>query len=164
MQTPRRSMRLSRHSRFGWHTLVLALAATLPTASIGAPEGPPKLDVGPSCEAAARSSIVVGRDKAACMGDERTAQDEVAKHWSQYAPADRTQCVGMVRTGGPSSYVELQSCLEMMRDVRIIHKNDPLFEVGHYQGELNTRSLDEDNLLTVGQTKVRRGQKRNQQE
>jgi hypothetical protein len=135
----------------------------LPAASIGAPEGPPNLNVGPSCEAAARSSVVVGRDKAACMGDERTAQDEIVKNWSQYDPADKTQCVGMVRTGGPPSYVELQSCLEMMRDVKIIHKNDPLFEVGHYKGEFNARSSDEDNLFTVDQPKVRRGQKRNLQ-
>jgi len=122
------------------------------------------LDVGPSCEAAARGAAVIGRDKAACMGDERTAQDEIVKNWSQYNPDDKTQCVGMVKTGGPPSYVELQSCLEMMRDVKIIHKNDPLLEYGHYKVEFNARSSDEDNLFTVSQPKVRRGQKRNRQE
>jgi hypothetical protein len=165
MLTLTRTIRSSQHRRFAWQTLVwAALAVTLPTASIGAPEGSPKLDVGPSCEAAARGAVVVGRDKAACMGDERTAQDEIVKNWSQYNPADKTQCVGMVRTGGPPSYVELQSCLDMMRDVKVIHKNDPLFEVPHYKGEFNARSSDEDNLFTAGQPKVRRGHKRNLQE
>jgi hypothetical protein len=123
------------------------------------------LDVGPSCEAAARGSVVVGRDKAACMGDERTAQDEIIKHWSQFAPADKTQCVGMVRTGGPPSYVELQSCLEMMRDVKSIRKDEidrPLLD----KGELNTSTLvptdlDEGSLYPGGGTKVRRGHRGN---
>jgi hypothetical protein len=163
MQTARRLIRLSRHSRFV-QTLVFAFSATLPTASIGAPVGPPKLDVGPSCEAAARGAVVIGRDKVACMGDETTALDAMAKNWSQYNAADKTLCVGMVSTGGPPSYVELQSCLEMMRDVRMLHKDDPLFEVGDYKGEFNARSSNEDNLFTVGQPKVRRGQKRNRQE
>jgi hypothetical protein len=30
----------------------------------------------------------------------------------------------MVNTGGPPSYVELLACLEIMRDVREIHKNE----------------------------------------
>jgi hypothetical protein len=163
MKAPRRLIHLRRHSRFVWQTLLFAFAAMLPTASIGAPDGPPKLNVGPSCEAAVQNAVVIGRDKEACLGDERTAQDQIVKNWSQYNRADKTQCVGMVTTGGPPSYVELQSCLEMMRDVKTIHKDDPLLDVGHYKGELNTRSSNQDDLFTVDQPKVRRGQKRNRQ-
>jgi hypothetical protein len=81
--------------------------------------GPPTLQVGTSCEAAGRGSVVLGRDKKACLGDETTAQ-------SKYSATDKTQCVGMATTGGPASYVELLSCLEIMRDARNIHNADAL--------------------------------------
>jgi hypothetical protein len=85
----------------------------------------PTLNVGPSCEAAARGAIVIGRDKAACMGDENAALDVLKKNWSQYNAADKIQCVGNVKQGGPASYVELLSCLEIMRDAKTIHETDP---------------------------------------
>jgi hypothetical protein len=37
--------------------------------------GLPKLQVGPSCDAAARGSVILGRNKEACLADETTAQD-----------------------------------------------------------------------------------------
>ena len=86
--------------------------------------GPPKLDIRPSCEAAVRFALTAGRDEKACFDDEHTAQDAVTKSWSRYSADDKTQCVGMVNAGGPPSYVELQSCLEMMRDAATI-PNDP---------------------------------------
>jgi len=82
--------------------------------------GPPTLQVGQSCEAAGRGSVVLGRDKKACLADETTAQDTLRQNWSKYSAADKTQCIGMERTGGPASYVELLSCLEIMRDARNI--------------------------------------------
>jgi hypothetical protein len=88
--------------------------------------GPPTLQVGPSCEAAGRGSVVLGRDKKACLADESTAQDTLRQNWSKYSGADKTQCIGMARTGGPASYVELLSCLEIMRDARNIQKTDML--------------------------------------
>jgi len=88
--------------------------------------GPPRLQVGQSCEAAGRGSVVLGRDKKACLADETTAQDTLKQNWSKYSAADKTQCIGMERTGGPASYVELLSCLEIMRDARNIQKTDTL--------------------------------------
>jgi hypothetical protein len=87
-------------------------------------DSPPKLNVAPSCDAAARGAIVIGRDKEACMGDERTAQDTLKENWSKYNGADKTQCIGNVKTGGPASYVELLSCLEIMRDAKSIRETD----------------------------------------
>jgi hypothetical protein len=78
--------------------------------------GPPELDVRTSCNSAARGSVTVGTGKQACLNDERTAKDALAKDWSNFSPIARTQCVGMNRTGGPPSYVELLVCLEVMRD------------------------------------------------
>src|SRR5581483_3089691 len=101
--------------------LVLGLQGALALA-----DGPPKLDVAPSCAAAARGAIVIGRDKEACMGDERTAQETLTQNWSKYGSADKTQCIGNVKTGGPASYVELLSCLEIMRDAKSIREGDDL--------------------------------------
>jgi hypothetical protein len=170
MQTLRHIVHLGRLSRFGCQTLICAaFAATLPTASIAAPDGPPKLNVGPSCDAAARGSVVAGRNTAACLADENVALEVLKKNWSQYAPTDRVQCVGMNRTGGPSSYVELQSCLEIMRDAKVIRNDEIADPLLNKKGELDTRALmptdlDEGSQYTVGRTETHHGHKRNHRE
>src|ERR1700681_2248347 len=75
-------------------------------------DSPPKPNVGPSCNAAGRGAISFGRNTEACMGDEREAEDQLTKNWSQYSRAHKSKCVGMTTAGGPSSYVELISCLD----------------------------------------------------
>ena len=137
--------------------------------SIGAAaaDNVPKLNVGPSCEAAARGAVAAGRDKEACLGDERQAQEQATKNWSQYRSADKEECVGMINKGGPASYVELLSCLEIMRDARNIQKDaldDPLLDKN---GELDTRALMPaylKDLYTGGGTKVHREHRRNHRE
>jgi hypothetical protein len=104
---------------------LLALSLGLPTAMAHA-DNPPKLNVTPSCEAAARGAISAGRDKDACLADEHAAENLLTQNWSTYNAADKTQCVGNVRTGGPASYVELLSCLEIMRDAKAIREGTPL--------------------------------------
>ena len=88
--------------------------------------GPPTLNVDPSCVAAGMGSVVLGRDKKACLADETTAQDTLKQNWSKYAASDKSECVGMVTTGGPASYVELLSCVEILRDARNIRNADAL--------------------------------------
>src|ERR1700704_5817266 len=110
--------------------IVVAVAASvLGLRGVAFAEGPPDLDFGPSCDAAVREGFD-GRDKEACQTDERGAKDALAKDWDNYDRAARTQCVGMNRTGGPSSYVELLSCIEVMRDAKIMEQNDPLMRSG----------------------------------
>jgi hypothetical protein len=105
---------------------ILLIAVALGAQSVVAYAAtPPKLNVAPSCEAAASYAGLVGRDKGTCMKDEDDALEVLKKSWSQYSSTDRTDCVGMVKTGGPPSYVELLSCIEMMRDVAAIHKSEP---------------------------------------
>jgi hypothetical protein len=104
---------------------VVILMLALP-AAIARADSPPKLNVAPSCEAAARGAITAGRDKDSCLNDEQTAESVLAQNWSKYDPADKTQCVGNVKTGGPASYVELLSCLEIMRDAKTIRAGDPI--------------------------------------
>jgi hypothetical protein len=95
---------------------IIGAAIAIATSGVACAEGPPELDVSMSCRAAARGSATVGTDKQACLNDERTAKDALAKDWSNFSALARTQCVGMNRTGGPPSYVELLVCLEIMRD------------------------------------------------
>ena len=92
----------------------------------GCAGGPPTLQVGPSCEAAGSGSVVAGRNKDSCLADENTARDTLKQNWPKYLAADKSDCVTLENSGGPASYVELLSCLEVMRDARIIQKEDPL--------------------------------------
>jgi hypothetical protein len=80
----------------------------------------------PSCEAAGRGSVVLGRDKKACLGGKTTVQDTLRQNWSKYAAADKSECIGMVTTRGPANYVELLSCVEVLRDARNIRNADAL--------------------------------------
>ena len=75
---------------------------------------------------AGRYGIVLGRNKEACLADETTAQYTLKQNWSKYGASDKSDCVGMVKTGGPASYVELLSCVEILRDARNIRNADPL--------------------------------------
>src|SRR6516164_3671067 len=105
---------------------IAVLLLGLPAAAARA-DGPPQLDVTVSCNAAARGAISAGRDKESCLADERAAQDILVKGWSDFNAADKTQCIGNVKTGGPASYVELLSCLEVMRDAKKFREGgDPL--------------------------------------
>jgi len=95
---------------------VTGAAIAIATWGVACAGGPPELNVGISFSAAARGSVAVGTDKKACLDDERTAKDALAKDWSNFSRLARTQCLGMNTTGGPPSYVELLVCLEIMRD------------------------------------------------
>jgi len=94
---------------------VVALVLGLLTAITRA-DGPPKLDVGPTCNAAAGYAIADGRNKEACLADEHAAESTLGQNWSKYKAADKAQCIGTVNVGGPPSYVELLSCIEVLRD------------------------------------------------
>jgi hypothetical protein len=107
-------------ARFLVHFLVAAatLALWLPTQAAWARDGVPQLDVEPSCRAAAAAAMVVGRTRDNCHTDEKTAREAVAREWDTFSAADRRHCHSLVTTGGPPSYVEFLSCLEVSRDAR----------------------------------------------
>jgi hypothetical protein len=101
-----------------------AVLLVLPAAAAFS-DGPPRLDVTVSCEAAARVAISKGRDKQSCLADEQAARDTLAKGWADFNAAHKTQCIGNVKTGGPASYVELLACLEVMRDAKKYREAEP---------------------------------------
>jgi hypothetical protein len=88
-------------------------------------DDPPKLDITTTCNAAAKFALAGGRDREGCLGDEHEAENTIRQNWSKYKAVDKTQCVGTVKTGGPASYVELLSCLEIMRDSKEFREGDP---------------------------------------
>ena len=69
---------------------------------------------------------MAGRNKESCLADETTALDTLKQNWSKYQASDKTECVALENSGGPASYVELLSCLEVRRDARTIKNADPL--------------------------------------
>jgi hypothetical protein len=83
--------------------------------------------------------MVLGRNKKACLGDETTAQDTLKQNWSKYVASDKSDCVGMVTTGGPASYVELLSCVEILRDARNIRNADALESDNKSVGQRRSR-------------------------
>ncbi len=85
---------------FGAH-LTVAVADTVP-----------KLDVAPSCDAAAVSGVD-GRTRKGCLDSEDRARAQLEQRWAEFSTGDRARCTGMTRTGGPASYVELLTCLEL---------------------------------------------------
>ena len=95
----------------------------LPVATAFA-DNPPKLDVTTTCNGAVQFALLAGRDRQACLEDERAAESNLSQDWSKYNPADKAQCIGTVKTGGAASYVELLSCLEVMRDAKEFRESE----------------------------------------
>jgi hypothetical protein len=111
------------------HSLVRFLAAAgafalwLPVQGAWARDNVPQLDVEPSCRAAAEAAMVVGRTGDNCRADEKNAREATAREWDSFSAADRRHCHSLVTTGGPPSYVELLSCLEVSRDARKVDQD-----------------------------------------
>lgn len=103
-----------------WSRIAAVAVSLLGAAVAHAADAPPVLDVTASCEGAAASGLAGGRDRDPCLEDERSAKDALGANWSTWPAADKTHCVGNVQSGGPASYVELLSCLEVMKDARDI--------------------------------------------
>jgi hypothetical protein len=83
----------------------------------------PNLDYAPSCRSAASGSLGIKQDLDNCLKTEQDARAEVSKQWNEFNGADRTTCVGLSTMGGQSTYTELLTCLELMRDARKLPKD-----------------------------------------
>jgi hypothetical protein len=75
----------------------------------------PAFDIAPSCRAATQVSSIATRDENACKKDEETARAKLEQDWAQYTPAQKNHCVRLSTLGGPASYVELTTCLELSK-------------------------------------------------
>jgi hypothetical protein len=88
---------------------------------------PPQLDLEPSCRAAERTGLN-GRSREACMNEENTARATLNDKWKDFTAAQQARCGSLVRMGGPPSYVELLTCLEMAEQAQKIPPGDRLRE------------------------------------
>ena len=74
----------------------------------------PKFDIARECQFEAGSKEELDR----CVTDEMQAREQLQTEWAQFTPSAKTQCNQENDVGGIFSYVELQTCLEMERDVK----------------------------------------------
>ena len=86
---------------------------------------PPALDVEPSCRAAERSGIE-GRTSDNYMNGENQAKATLNDKWSQFSARQQARCSSLVQMGGPPSYVELLTCLEVAEQADKIPDSDAL--------------------------------------
>jgi hypothetical protein len=86
---------------------------------------PPQLDIDSTCRAASRAGLN-GRTHETCMNEENEAHRALGNKWKDFTAAQQTRCTGLVRMGGPPSYVELLTCLEMAEQARKIPDSDAL--------------------------------------
>ena len=74
----------------------------------------PKFDIARECQFEAGSKDELDR----CVTDETQAREKLQTEWAQFAPSAKIQCNQENDVDGISSYVELQVCLEMEKDVK----------------------------------------------
>ena len=90
---------------------------------------PPALNVEPSCRAAERSGID-GRTADSCMRGENQAKATLNDKWTQFTARQQARCTSLVQMGGPPSYVELLTCLEVAQQADKIPDTDRLRGTG----------------------------------
>jgi hypothetical protein len=79
----------------------------------------PHLNIEPSCRAAAEASARHDtRNVSVCLQDERRARAKLKRQWRTFTGAEQQRCVDLTRLGGPPSYVELLTCLQMAKDAK----------------------------------------------
>ena len=96
-------------------TLLVSSVLLVSSNLIAAADAVPAFDVSPSCRAATQASAVANRDETACKKDEENARTKLEQDWAQYSAAQKGHCVQLSTLGGPASYVELITCLELSK-------------------------------------------------
>ncbi|HEX2216854.1 MAG TPA: hypothetical protein VHG27_09230 [Xanthobacteraceae bacterium] len=104
----------------------LVLTATLAVGftETAAAQQVPQFDARPGCRAGAASGAALRADVDGCVRSEQKARDELAAKWHTFAAADRTRCASKTHMGGPPSYIEVLTCLELAQAAREIRKDD----------------------------------------
>jgi hypothetical protein len=92
------------------HLPIIILTLLHPTPSADAV---PKFDIARECQFESSSKQELDR----CVTDETQASEQLQTKWNQFTPSEKNQCSQEADIGGISSYVELQTCLQMEEDV-----------------------------------------------
>ena len=80
----------------------------------------PSLNFQPTCQVAAAGLIGLQQDVKSCVESEQNIRDQLAKEWTKFRADDRATCTQLTTMSGGSTYTELITCLEMMRDARML--------------------------------------------
>ena len=85
----------------------------------------PVFDVKKSCQGRDVAAVFAGRNSdTVCIQSEEEARDQLRKIWGEFSAKDKAGCTLTATTGGIPSYIELLTCLEIIRDVDKIHFPD----------------------------------------
>ena len=84
----------------------------------------PNFDIRKSCKTDVQAFQGTASGQASdsgCVKDEQSARATLVSQWTQFSTDSRIRCTQIVSNpGGPQSYVELLTCLQMARDVKDI--------------------------------------------
>jgi hypothetical protein len=94
------------------HLPIIILTSLHP---IAVTDAVPQFDIARECQAEGGTKQMEQR----CTADEIQARNRLQAEWIQFSPRAKLQCNEETGTDGTSSYVELLTCLEMERDVKI---------------------------------------------
>ena len=94
------------------HLPIVILASLHPIAAANAV---PQFDIARECRDEGDTKEMQQR----CTDDEVQSREQLQAEWMQFSPGAIAQCTGETNIDGTPSYVELQTCLEMERDVRV---------------------------------------------
>jgi len=104
------------------HFVSLAVGASLffaaSNAVLAASDSVPTFDPTPSCRVGAQTGVDLQPNVAGCVQDEEQARTSLVKEWRQFSWNDKSTCVAEAESGGPRSYIELLTCLEIGRDAK----------------------------------------------
>jgi len=90
----------------------------------------PSFNPRPGCAAAVRVGAAEQRDIESCMRSENDAREKLKTDWKTFAVPDRQRCADRTMKGGPPSYVEVLTCLEMAKAARELPKSQDGLDVG----------------------------------
>jgi hypothetical protein len=92
--------------------LPIVILASLPLTKVA--DNVPKFDIVRECQSEGGTKAVLEK----CATDEAEARDQLQPQWVQFSAHGKAVCLKETSIDGTSSYVELQVCLEMARDVK----------------------------------------------
>ena len=77
----------------------------------------PQFDIARNCGAEDAGVSKLDQTMSACKQDETAARDQLSKQWLQFRADARRTCSEESSSGGSQSYVELQTCLQLSKEV-----------------------------------------------
>ncbi len=84
----------------------------------------PEMNIEPGCRAAATAATALNRNEDSCKRDENEARGKLDQEWGKFTPMQQARCVSLTRLGGPPSYVELLTCLELAKQAANLPAGD----------------------------------------